>query len=67
VPLFQIGTYDADEIVRRFFRRLAVPWHVVTNVVFHEFGHKAVDGSSCCGESLKDIGALFVVVQGAQN
>jgi hypothetical protein len=40
---------------------------MVANMVFHEFAHEAVDGSSCCGESLKDIGALFVVVQGPQN
>ena len=61
-PLFQISAHDADKIVHCLFGRLAVPWHVVANVVFHEFAHEAVDGSPCGGESLKDIGALFVVV-----
>jgi hypothetical protein len=31
---------------------------MVANVVFHEFGHEAVDGSVC---------ALFIVIEGAQN
>jgi hypothetical protein len=40
---------------------------MVANVVFHEFGHEAVDGSSGCREPLKDVCALFIVIEGAQN
>ncbi len=42
-PLFQIGAHDADQIIRSFFGRFAVSRHMVANVVFHEFGHEAVD------------------------
>jgi hypothetical protein len=40
---------------------------VVSNVVFHEFSHEAVDGSSGSREPLQDVGALFVIVQRSQN
>jgi hypothetical protein len=65
-PLFQVGAHDADVIVGSFFRRFAVSWHMVANVVFHEFGHEAVDGSPGSREPLKDVCTLFVVVESAQ-
>ena len=40
---------------------------MVADVVFHKFSHEAVDGSPCCREPLKDVCALFVIVESAQN
>jgi len=65
--LFQVGAHNTYEVVGSFFRRFAVPRHMVANVVFHKFGHEAVDGSPCCREPLKDLCALFIIIQGAQN
>jgi len=66
-PLFQVGSHNPNQIIGSFFRRFAVPRHMVANVVFHEFGHKTVDGSPCCRESLKNVCALFILIEGAQN
>ena len=66
-PLFQVATHDANQIIGSLFRRLALSRHMVANVVFLEFGHEAVDGSSGCREPLKDVCALFIVIEGAQN
>ena len=66
-PLFQVGAHYADEIVGSFFRRFAVSRHMVANVVLHELGHQAVDGSSGGREPLKDVCTLFVIVESAQN
>ena len=57
------STDDADQILRSFFGRLTVSRHMVANVVFHECGHEAVDGSSCRREPLEDVPALFVIVE----
>jgi hypothetical protein len=40
---------------------------MVANVVFHEFGHETVDRSPCSREPLKDICALFIIIESAQN
>jgi hypothetical protein len=61
-PLFQISAYDADQIIRSFFGRLAVSRHMVADVVFHEFGHQAVDGSPGCREPLQDFCTLFIII-----
>jgi len=66
-PLFQVAAHDADKIMDSFFRRLAVSRHMVANVVFHEFGHEAVDGSPRSRKPLKHISALFVIVKSAQS
>jgi len=41
--------------------------HVVADMVFHEFGHEAVDGAASGGEALEGFGAGFVLVEGAQD
>ncbi len=41
--------------------------HVVSNVVFHQFCHEAVDGAASGGEALQNIGAGIVGVKGAQS
>jgi len=65
--LFQVGAHDADQIIASFFRRLAVSRHVVADVVLHQFGHEAVDGSPCSREPLQDLRALLIVIESAQN
>jgi hypothetical protein len=40
---------------------------MVRDVVFHEFGYEDVDGSPCRREPLKDVRALFIVIEGTQS
>jgi len=65
--LFQIGADDLDDIVGSFFGGFGVAGHVVADVIFHKFGHQAIDGAARGGETLEDIRAAFVFVQGAQD
>ncbi|HTC65548.1 MAG TPA: hypothetical protein VK685_00325 [Candidatus Acidoferrum sp.] len=65
--LFQISPHNPNQIVGSLFRRPAIPRHVVANVVFHEFGHEAVDRSPCGREPLKNICALFIIVECSQT
>lgn len=51
------GTNDLDEVLGRFCCGLSFAIHVIANVVFHEFGHEAVDGSARGGEALEHVGA----------
>jgi len=44
-----------------------MPGHVVADVVFHEFGHEAVNGAASGGKPLQGVGARFVLVEGAQD
>ena len=66
-PLFQVATHDANQIVHSFFGRFAFSRHMVANVVFHEFSHEAVDGSPCRRKPLKNVRALFVIIERTQN
>ena len=56
-----------DDIVGGFLRGFGIARHVVADVVFHEFGHEAVDGAASGGEALEGFGARFVLVEGAQD
>jgi hypothetical protein len=46
---------------------LQIPWHVVADVVFHEFSHQAIDGAAGGGKTLQNIGARLLLIQSAKN
>jgi len=52
-----------DDVVGGFFRGFGIAGHVIADVVFHEFGHKAVDGPAGGGEALKGVGARLILVE----
>ena len=56
-----------DDIVSGFLRGLGIARHVVADVIFHEFGHEAVDGAASGREALEGFGARLVLVEGAQD
>jgi hypothetical protein len=66
-PSLQVGGYNLDQILCGFLGGFGIPRHVVAYVVFHQLGHKAVDGSSRRGQSLQHVHALFVFAQGTQD
>ena len=55
------------DVVGGLFGRFRVAGHVVSNVVFHQFAHKAVDGPSCCGQALQNFRALLIFVKSAEH
>ena len=63
----QVGANNVDEVLRGFLGRFRLTGHVITNMVLHEFGHQAVDGAARRRQALQDVGALLVVIQGAQD
>jgi hypothetical protein len=65
--LFEVGAHNPNQIIDGLSGRLTVPRHVVADVVLHEFGHEAVNGTPGRRESLKNVRALFVVVESTQN
>jgi hypothetical protein len=65
--LFEVGAHDADQIIDGLSGRLTVPRHVVANVVLHQFGHEAVDRSPGRRKSLKNVCALFIIVESTKN
>jgi hypothetical protein len=64
---FQISTDNLDEVVGGIFRGFAGSGHMIPDVVFHKFRHKAVNSSTRSREALKDIGAWRIFVKGAEN
>ena len=65
--LLQVGADDFDEVIGGLFGGLCLPRHMITDVVFHEFAHKAVDGSAGRREALKDVGTMGVFLERALN
>lgn len=63
----EIGADNFNHILGRFFGGLGIAWHVIADVVLHQFGHEGVDGAASGGEALEDIGAMFVVGEAAEN
>jgi len=61
---FEIGTNDLDNVLSSFFRGLGFARHVIANMVFHELSHKAVDGTTGGGETLKNLRAARVLFEG---
>jgi hypothetical protein len=61
--LLQVGADDFDEVIGGLFGGLRLPGHVIADVVFHEFAHKAVDGAAGGREALKDVGAVGVFLE----
>ena len=64
---FQISADNLDEVVGRTFQGLTGSGHVIPNVVFHKFGHQAVDSSTRSREALKDIGARRIFVKSTED
>ena len=65
--LLQVGADDFDEVIGGLFGGLCLPRHMIPDVVFHEFAHKAVDGSAGRSEALKDVGTMGVFLERALN
>ncbi len=65
--LLKIGSNDLDDVVGGFFRRFRISRHVVSDVVFHQLAHKAVNRASRGGQALQRLGARLVFVEGTKN
>jgi hypothetical protein len=63
----QIGSDDMDDVVVGFFGRFRIAWHVVSDVVFHQLAHEAIDGAARRGQALQHLGALLVLVEAAED
>jgi hypothetical protein len=64
---FQISTDNLDEVVGGIFQGLAGSGHMIPDVVFHKFRHKAVDASTRSREALKYIGAWRIFVKTTED
>jgi hypothetical protein len=64
---FKVRSNDLDNVVGGFLGRSGIAGHVVSDVVFHQFGHEAVDGAASGGETLKSVGARLVFIEGAED
>ena len=65
--LFEVGADDLDDVVSGFFRGFGIAWHVIADMVFHQFGHERVNGAACSGEALESVRAGIVVVECAED
>jgi|SRR5271168_1605816 len=63
----QICPYDLDDVVSGLFRRFRISWHVISDVVFHQLAHEAVDGAASGSQTLQRLGTGLVLVEGPQN
>jgi hypothetical protein len=64
---FQVATDNLNDIVGGFFRGFGIARHVVADVVFHQFGHEAVDGAAGGSEALEGVGAGLILMERAKN
>ena len=55
------------DVVGSLFGRFRIAGHVVSNVVFHQFAHEAVDGAACGRQTLQHFRALFILVEAAKD
>ena len=58
--LLQISSHDLNDIVGGFFRRLRIARHVVSDVIFHQLAHEAIDRTAGCGQPLQRFGTWLV-------
>jgi hypothetical protein len=56
-----------DDIVGGFFRGFGSARHMISDVVFHELGHQAVDGAASGGQALEGFGARIMFIKSAQD
>ena len=61
--LLQVSADDLNHVLRGFLGRFRILRHMVDDVVFHEFTHQAVNGSTGSSETAKNLGAWLVAVQ----
>ena len=64
---FQISTDNFDEVGGGIFQGLAGSGHMIPDVVFHKFRHKAVDSSTRSRKALKDIGTRRIFVKSTED
>jgi hypothetical protein len=62
-----VGADNLNYVLRRFLGGFRILWHMVDDVVFHEFTHQAVDGTPGSSETTKNFRALLVVIQSFKN
>ncbi len=55
------------DVVGGLFGRFRIAGHVVSNVVFHQFAHEAVDGAARGGQALQHFRALLIFVKAAED
>jgi hypothetical protein len=64
---FQVAADDLNDVVGGFFRGFGIARHVIADVVFHQFSHKAVDGAARGGQALEGVGAGLIFMERAKN
>lgn len=65
--LLQISSHDLNDIVSGLFRRFRVSRHVVSDVIFHQLAHEAIDRTASCGQPLQRFGTWLVFVKCAKH
>jgi hypothetical protein len=65
--LLEISSHNFDHIFRGFLTGFGIPGHVVADVIFQKFAHQTIDGTASRREPLKNIRALLVFIEPAQN
>jgi len=56
-----------NHVVGGFFRGPGIARHVVTDVVFHQFSHQAVDGPTGGGQALENFSASVILGKAAED
>jgi hypothetical protein len=67
LKLLKIGSDDTYDVIGGLFRRLRIARHMVSDVVFHQFAHEAIDGAARGGQTLQHFGALLIFIEAAEN
>jgi hypothetical protein len=65
--LLQVGSHNVNDVGGCFFRRFRIARHVVSDVVFHQLAHEAIDRTAGCGQALQRFGARLVFVECAKH
>jgi hypothetical protein len=64
--LLQVSSHNMDDVGGCFFRRLRIARQVVSDVVFHQLAHEAIDCTAGCGQPLQRFGTWLVFIEGAK-
>ena len=63
--LLQISAHDLNNVVRGFLGRLGSARHMIADMVLEKFTHQAVDCPARGRQTLEDLRARRVLLQGA--
>ena len=62
-PSLEVSADDLNHVLGGFLCRFRILWHMVEDVVFHEFRHQTVDRTTGGCETVENLGALRIVIQ----